>query len=213
MFALLPEDMILIITSYLTRIDNLFLSCKAFTKYYLQFNQKLMQSAWLRELSLLPKRRVYCLNRNYKFISKDLAVEVNQYGRRVNDLTYKAWRKKRSITVNGEKCESGIIMDKGPIIKSRDSYYLKYIYDPNNVGYDEPMLNMIVIFHYSQCLFEYVVTKLTGNNMIIELIADGNHKILAERINRSPKRISFFKFKNRWLPGYGQVIKFGGYLI
>ena len=221
MFEYLPDEIILIIISNASEIISLFLSCKLFSKYYVRFNERLLKCALLREIDLIPNKskdilkpgeRVFS-DRNYKVISQDSAGEVSQYGRRICGIGYTIKRKKHRIIINGEDCKPGIITS-GPTIESRDSYYLRYIYDSKNIGFNEPKLNMIVIIEHGGYLHEYVVTNVGSFNSVccIDLIDGGKHKRISELRQRSPKQIYLFKYNNKWYSGCGEIIKFGGFL-
>lgn len=219
MFEYLPDEIILIIISNASELINLFLSCKLFSKYYVRFNERLLKCALLREIDLIPNKsktmlkpgeRVFS-NKNYKVINQDLAIEVNQYGRKINNLTYNIRRKKDKIIIDGEDCKPGIITS-GPTIESRDSYYLRYIYDSKNIGFNEPKLNMIVIIEDGGYLHEYVVTCVDQIACFIDLIDGGKHKRISELRQRSPKQITLSKYNNKWHSDYGNTIKFGGFL-
>lgn len=225
MFQYLPEDILLIIIIKTINLTELFVSCKLFTKYYDKFRARLLTSALTRETNLIKPesranlelgQRIYS-DRNYKVIKQDLAVEVNQFGRKIDDLVYNINRKQQKIIINGQRCKPGIITF-GPIIKSKDSYYLEYIFDPDNVGFKNLTLNMMIIIEYFGCQHEYVAVKtnddgnFTGTGGLIRLIDGGNHKKISKANMSAPKEMKIFNHFGNWYIGLGRIIRIGGYL-
>lgn len=225
MFQYLPEDILLIIIIKTVNLTELFISCKLFTKYYDKFRARLLTAALTRETNLIKPesrasleigQRVYS-DINYKVIDKNLAIEVNQFGKRIDDLVYNISRRQQKIFIEGQRCKPGIITF-GPIIKSSDSYYLKYRWDPNNVGFKDLTLNMIVIIEYFGYQHEYVAAEtnasgnFTGTGGLLRLIDGGKHKKIDKSNISAPKEMKIFNHFGNWYIGFGKIIKIGGYL-
>ena len=226
----LNDDVIIYLTQFLDySIINLFLTCTIFTRFYQQFKEKLLKSAIAREISLIPEslikfneinleigHRVYS-DRNLKINLVNYfeisAVEVNKYGRKVDDKVYCLRRNQycnRLLTNDDTIVKVGISM--GPFINSSDSRYCKYKYDINNVGFDNPEVNMLVIvqhddfYHYNH---EYYVSHFDGCNGTLKLVYNA-----AKFKYHNPKEaLTFFRKDNMWIAEKDhKIVRFGGYL-
>ena len=213
----LPDDVLNYLISFINNIIDLFLSCKYFVKFY--NNPRLIKCAELRELSRIPKdlkisdgHRVYS-DKNYKIINNK-AVEVNILGRRIGQ-SYELDKKYGSVIVNDLNVRPGILLSNiGPVVKTADSYYFKYIYDPNNVGFKEPKMNMIVVVKLLGVNYEYVVTKLDEFTGTIRMITNGRYSIVDKIYHESTLiTLQIAKIDGVWTTNNGnKIIKFGGFL-
>lgn len=217
------DDLILYLIPFLDHnIVNLFLTCKLFTKFYHQLNELLLNSAILREAHLIdqnlkPGSRVYS-NKNYKIIViKEIlaAVEVDNYGRRVNRNVYLVSKICKDYTIDGLILNPGFKLNNyGPLIESSDSYYFKYKYDANNVGFRTPEINMLVIVRLYSGLHEYVITELTESNGIMEIFENSKSKNLSKCAELITKpKLTLFKINHHWHTEKGfEIVRFGGFL-
>ena len=245
--GLMNDDAILNLTKFLDyTIINFFLTCKRLTKYYKQFEQILLKSAVLREISLIPRRliklnelitdnngvvhypddkysldlktdnRVYS-DRNLKIVFannyKALAVEVNKYGRKINDQVFTLYKKNAKkqldskLVCDGKEVKAGISM--GPFFDSPKSRYLYYKYDINNEGFDNPEVGMLVIVYYLNFNHEYYVSHFDGYDGTLKLVFTS----MAGKYYDPRDALMFSERDGLWVTERGyQISKFGGYL-
>lgn len=217
------EDLILYLVPFLDyHIVSLFVTNKVFVKFYQRFDQLLLDSAILREAhridrNLKPGSRVYS-DKNYKIIVINemlAAVQVNKYGKRLNNVVKQVYRDRDQFLVDGSIVKSGFKLDNfGPLIEACNSYYFKYKYDPINIGFKIPEVNMLVVVRLYSVFHEYVITELSEFEGVMETEADFKHKNLGKYADLTTKlKLGLVKIDNVWVTEDGfDIVRFGGFL-
>src|SRR5207253_2848510 len=89
--------------------------------------------------------------------------KVNPYGKKICHFSFPLNIKNGKLIGNCLELKPGIKLNNGPIIESVNNLYLKYKYNPSNVGFLEPKVNMFVIIEYYKVQCEYIIIELEEN--------------------------------------------------